>query len=1095
MTRFIVLLICLLQVSWDGYTQSYKELVDSDSLTTKFWTIDDGLPINTVNQVVQDDDGYLWFTTYDGIVRFDGIEFVTFNHSNTPEIPHNRATEIHKQDGVGIWVSMEHEGVLLINEKGFHHFGVEQGFSSSDVTQILEDKSGTMFFVTHTGLYIYKDESFRKFFNGKDIWQNQTRFVFEDFDGSKWISTNNGLVHALNDGSFKEYSVSEDQNENIFFTTFRSAEGELLAGSSSGLYILQNGELVSPREFNVLDDSDVYRVFELEEVSVISSYKGVYLYQNGRLSKPYDPFRKDNEAYHISMKDSDGQLWLIGDRGTLSILRNGEIVDSEALRATGLTYFIYAFQDREKNIWVTTPREGIIRIKKALVRTIGKKEGLSEDNILGMLQDSKGRYWIGTRGGGLNLIDRNQISHFKEHRDIASSVVQSIAEDSSGNIWIGNYQKGLNRINEYGRITHHLLGETFNMNNIHALYTTDNGQLWIGSYGGLFKYSEKESERHLFTTNDGLAGNKIRYITEAEDGSLWIGTLDGGVSHFEGDEFTNYTVDEGLSSNNIRSIYIDKDDQNVIWVGTENNGLNRIKYGEITSIGTEDGLPNYNIHWISEDDAGRLWMSSNNGIIRIGKNSLNDYLDGLSSSFRMRVFGTNEGMRNQEGNGSIQEAGMRDNKGAFWFATQKGVAIFEQELHAQNNFVPKVIIKEVSSTEGSVTSDSVIFPASVNDFTINVHAITFINPKNTRFRYTFSDDENEAQEWVEIGTNREISFNNISPGEYFFKVQATTDEGLWSDQVATAFIEITPKYYQQIWFYFLCVLGFFFLLVVGWKIRYQRLVVKQQEMEAIITEQTKQLREEKIAIQAQKEIIEKQALKLEESNKTKDKFFSIIAHDLRNPFQALMGYTDYLYKDLENVDSKELKESIGIIKDSSKSLLSLTENLLEWANLQTGKVESEPKKFELRKLIDENKKLFSQSASRKKIDLSFNIEEEIQLYADKNMIDTIIRNLVSNAIKFTLEGGKVEVSASAKEKSCSIIVSDNGIGMSPEILHGVLSLNSKTTREGTNDEQGSGLGLVLCKEMVEMNNGTLEIESEESKGTTVSVIFPLIINE
>lgn len=110
MARFIVLLICLLQVSWDGYTQSYKELVDSDSLTTKFWTIDDGLPINTVNQVVQDDDGYLWFTTYDGIVRFDGMEFVTFNHSNTPQIPHNRATEIHKQDGVGIWVSMEHEG-------------------------------------------------------------------------------------------------------------------------------------------------------------------------------------------------------------------------------------------------------------------------------------------------------------------------------------------------------------------------------------------------------------------------------------------------------------------------------------------------------------------------------------------------------------------------------------------------------------------------------------------------------------------------------------------------------------------------------------------------------------------------------------------------------------------------------------------------------------------------------------------------------------------------------------------------------------------------------------------------------------------------
>lgn len=1090
MARFVLLLICLLQVSWDGYTQSYKELVDSDSLTTKFWTIDDGLPINTVNQVVQDDDGYLWFTTYDGIVRFDGMEFVTFNHSNTPQIPHNRATEIHKQDGVGIWVSMENEGVLLINKKGFHHYGVEQGFSNSDVTQILEDKKGVMFFVTHTGLYAYEEGGFRKYFNGKDNWQNQIRFIFEDVDGSKWISTNNGLIHALNDGSFREYSVSDDQEKNIFFTVHRNLEGTLLASSSNGLYILENDELTSPEEFGILKNSDVYRIFETEDITVLSSYQGIYFYSNGNLSKPYDAFRKENEAYYMSMKDSDGQLWLIGDRGTLSILKNGKIVDNNALTATGLTYFIYAYEDREKNIWVTTPREGIIRIKKALVKTIGRDEGLSEDNILGMLQDSKGRYWIGTRGGGLNLIDGNQIRYFKEHRDIASSIVQSIAEDSSGNIWIGNYQKGLNRINEDGIITHHVLGESFNVNNIHALYTASNGQLWIGSYGGLFKYSEEESHRVFFTTQNGLAGNKIRYITEAQDGSLWIGTLDGGVSRFNGDTFTNYTVDEGLSSNNIRSIYIDKDDQNVIWVGTENNGLNRIKNGEITSIGIEDGLPNYNIHWISEDDAGRLWMSSNNGIIRIGKNSLNEYLDGVSSSFRMRVFDRNEGMRNPEGNGSIQEAGIKDHEGTFWFATQEGAAIFNQELNTKNSFEPKVIIKEVASVNGSFVSDTVIFPSSVNDFTVTVHSITFVNPEAIRFRYKLLEDNGDKKEWREIGTTREISFTDMKPGKYHIIVEATTNEGSWSGQTASVYIEVTPKYYQRVWFYPLCIIGFLVLLVGGWRIRYQRLVTKQLEMEAIIAEQTKELRKEKLEIQAQKEIIEKQSLKLEQSNKTKDKFFSIIAHDLRNPFQALMGYTDYLYTDFDKVDPEELKESIGIIKDSSKSLLILTENLLKWANLQTGKMKPEPSGFELRTLIDENEKLFTHSASQKKITLSFSIKEDIWLFADKNMIDTIIRNLISNAIKFTLEGGKIDILAAIKEGFCSIVVSDTGIGMSAEILNGVLSLDSKTTRGGTNNEQGTGLGLALCKEMAEMNNGALEIESEEGKGTKVTVNIP-----
>lgn len=1078
-----------MQVSLDGYSQSYEKLVDSDSLTVKFWTIEDGLPINTVNQVAQDDDGYLWFTTYDGIIRFDGLEFKTFNHANTPQIPHNRATEIYKQDGVGIWVSMENEGVLLITDKGFRHFGAEQGFSVSDVIQIVEARNGVMFFVTHTGLYAYENDQFRKFFEGKDNWQDQTKFLFEDVDGSKWISTSNGLVHVLNDGSFKEYSASDNQQDNIFFTSYRNSEGTFFASSSNGLYVLEDGKLTTPKQFDVFKNSDVYRIFEIDGTTILSSYNGLYLFRNGNLKKLDDPYRKDNEAYHHSMADSEGQLWLIGDRGTLTIFRDGLITDNNALTSTGLNYFIYVFEDQEKNIWVTTPREGIIRIKKALVKTIGRAEGLSEDNILGMLQDSRGRYWIGTRGGGLNLIEENKIKYFKEHRDIASSVVQSIAEDSSGNIWIGHYQKGLNRINDRG-ITHFTLGEKFDVNNIHALYTTKDGQLWVGSYGGLIQFSEQKSSRQIYTTKDGLAGNKIRYITEAKDGSLWIGTLDGGVSHFRDNEFTNYTIEQGLSSNNIRSIYLDEDDPDVVWIGTENNGLNRVKNDDITHIGVEDGLPNYNIHWISKDAKSWLWMSSNNGIIRIEKSSLNDYLDGKSPGFKMMVYGRNEGMRNPEGNGSIQEAGIKDSDGTFWFATQEGVAIFENDLLSGHEVEPKVIIKEINAGGETFLSDSLIFDPSINDFEVIVHAITFINPTSTRFRYKLFKDGDDDEEWKEIGTTRDIQFTNIDPGKYQFIVQATNNGGIWSNQTASVFIEIRPKYYQQAWFYIFCILVFSTLLIGGWKIRYQRLVAKQYEMKKIIEEQTKQLQQEKVEIQAQKEIIEKQAQNLEQINKTKDKFFSLIAHDLRNPFQALMGYTEYLYTDLDNVDKEELKESIGIIKDSSKILLSLTENLLEWANLQTGKIKPEPVEFELSELISECIDVFKQIASQKNIKIVRVSEEEISLYADRNMILTVLRNLISNAIKFTPNGGEVTISTIQKENCCTINVSDTGIGMNRKMLKGVLSLDLKTTREGTNKEGGTGLGLVLCKEMVEMNNGALEIKSKKGQGTTVSVVLP-----
>lgn len=1088
MIKFLALLTSLCLISLNGFSQSFKPLTQSDSLTTKFWTTEDGLPINTVNQVAQDDNGYLWFTTYDGIVRFDGLEFKTYNHSNTPEIPHNRATEIYKQDGVGIWISMEHEGVLLINEDGFKHFGQKDGFSKSDVTQIYEDLEGRMFFVTHDGLFVYENEEFGQFFHGKDEQQDRIRFIFEDVDGSKWIATNNGLIHKKKNEVI-EYNVSEIQEDNQFFTVFKGSDGVLLAGSTSGLFILENGKLISPRKFNALRDSDVYRIFEFRDATFLSSYKGIFILKDGNLRKLEDPYRKENEAYYSHLVDSEGLLWLIGDRGTLSVLKNQHISDLKALTDTGLTYFISVFEDREKNIWVTTPREGIIRLKKAQVKTIGKVEGLSEDNILGLLKDSKDRYWIGTRGGGLNLIEGNRVRHYIEHRDISSSVVQSIAEDSLGNIWIGHYQKGLNRISG-DEILEFKLGDKFDINNIHALYTAADGQLWVGTYGGLIKFDAQNFQHTIYTKEDGLEGVKIRYVTEAKDGSLWVGTLDGGVSHFKNDTFKNYTKENGLSSNNVRSIYVDETNEGVVWIGTENDGLNRIEDDTINYISIEDGLPNYNIHWISEDNDGWLWMSSNNGIFKILKSSLNNYLDGKATSFTIMVFGENEGMRNSEGNGSIQEAGIRDENGDFWFATQEGVAIFEQESLLASSFTPKVIIKNVSTKGEIFHSDSILFDPDIDDFEVDMHAITLVKPEKTMFRYRMYENDEVVEDWVEIGNERSVRFTDISPGEYRFEAQATDQSGEWLEETASLYFVMLPKYYEQAWFYIICVFGFVLLLVGGWQLRYRRLVADQRKMEKIIEKQVELIRQEKTEIELQKEIIEKQAKTLEQSNKTKDKFFSIIGHDLKNPFQSMLGYTEYLYSDLEKFSKSEIKEGLETIRNSSQTLLNLTVNLLEWANLQTENVKPKPTEFVLHDLVQGNERLFSQPAHQKGIKLEVDSDAEIILFADHNMVNTVIRNLISNSIKFTKSGGSVSIKTECVDRTSKISISDTGIGMSKEILEGVMSLDSKTTREGTNNETGTGLGLVLCKDMVEMNNGKLSISSEEGKGTNFVVELP-----
>lgn len=1089
----IVLAICtaILCVSEASYAFQTTRLAPSDSLTSKNWTIEDGLPVNAVNSITQDNDGFIWFTTYDGLVRFDGLNFKVYNHANTEAMPHNRTTHIYIQEGVGMWMVMEYVGVILIQDGKFYHFGPEQGMASSDITHLFELSDYRMFFTTHEGPFIFQNGEMKRFFIGENELQERVNHVFEDKNGSIWMATHDGFFQFKEGEEPVKYDISDVPDQNSIWRIAQDRDGTILVGTRKGVYFFDEDELKPVPGYEAVKDLDVFRIYIDENVKLFSTVRGLFEDRNGSLVKLTDNRVDTEEAYLKFFKDSSGQLWITGDQGTLSIYKDGKLVPFNAIRGLENIYNNEVFEDKEGNIWLSTNQNGLFRIKKTIVRTIGELEGLSGDNILGLYQDSKGVFWVGTRGEGLNKIDGNKITYYtlfnsNSSRSISSNIVHSIVEDTLGNIWVGNYQKGIDIITPKG-MKHIDLGRTPDLNDIRALYRDHNGDIWAGTYGGLIRVDQEGEAHELYDQEDGITGTQIRYITQAEDNSYWIGTLDGGISHYKNGKFQNYTNEQGLSSNNIRSVYVDENEEGVVWVGTENNGLNRLRDGEITYVNMEDGLPDYNIHWITQDDRGWLWMSSNKGVIKIFKEELNAYLDGEIDSFRLIHFGRQDGMRNPEGNGSFQEAGIRTNNGRLWFATQEGVAIFETKDEVKAQVFPNVIISDVVAKGESFSTDSIHFDSDIDDFTIYFHAVTFTNPEKTRFRYKMGE---LTEDWVEIGYDREIHFSDVSPGDYTFQVQATNSEGEWGEEAGILLITVTPKYYQRFWFYFLILIGLVGLFTLVSKFRFQRLVRKQEKLEQVINEQTRQLRAEKTAIEEQKKVIEKQAQHLEEVNKTKDKFFSIIAHDLKNPFQAMLGYSEFLESDLQKMDKKELTESIGIIRKSSKSLYNLTENLLHWANLQTGKIKPHIERCSVAEIIEKNKALFLQSAKQKNIQLNFEADKEIDLMADRNMIDTVIRNLVSNAIKFTNQDGQVILKAGCKETYCTIEISDNGIGMNEELLSGVLNLDSKSRRDGTERETGTGLGLILCKEMVEMNSGKLEIESEEGKGTTFRVILP-----
>ncbi|MFA5668274.1 MAG: two-component regulator propeller domain-containing protein [Balneolaceae bacterium] len=1083
---FYIGAILLLITTKDSYGYQSSIVHGLDSLTAKSWTLEDGLPVNAINEIVQDEEGYLWITTYDGLVRFDGLNFKTYNFSNTPELRQNRTTQIYVQPGVGLWVALENGGVVLKKGNTFKYFGLEEGFSNSDITKIYEDHKKRVLFVTLDGIHIYENNKFRKFYEGDNHTQNQIVSEFHDpIDGSLWLATNGGLMHIVDNKAVLINYRSPPKDKKVYTVT-RDESGLLIVGTNNGVYELQENVLIPSTSYLKFSNHVVRDIHVDEYSTLINTDEGLFLKTETNYISLLERYEPKDVFIQKFYRDSHGVLWMIDNRGDLFTLQGNEFKNyTENSRIEGLL-LRSIFEDRERNLWIATLQHGLIRLKKSKAKVLGANEGLSGDNILALKEDSKGRYWVGTRGDGLNIIDGNKITPIKIKDGLETNIIHAIAEDSTGNIWIGNAQFGLDKWSN-GKITHFNLAGGLDANDIRALYVSRDSSIWAGTYAGLIRFNHTFTDLKRYDLSDGMEGEKIRYITEDKEGNIWAASIEGGVSKLKDGVFTNYTMAEGLSSNNVRSLYIDEDE--TVWVGTENNGLNRIQNDEIKYVSVQNGLPDHIVHWISEDEYGFLWLLSNKGVTRINKKDLNDYMDGATNNFQLAHFDRSEGMRSPEGNGSFQEAGIKTRDGKFWFATQEGVAIFDRQDVNDNQYFPTLVVENIMANDSVYAIDStrtITLAKGVGVFEINYQAITFINPDQIKLRYKLKGLQNK---WIET-RQRKVMYSDLSPGSYEFMFQATNSEGVWCDEIGSVYIQVQARFYQKVWFYIIIAIIVVAIFYITIRLSNRILISRQAKMQALIDNQTEQIRREKNALEVQKKVIEDQATHLEEANKTKDRFFSIIAHDLRNPFQAMIGYSDILYHRIDDIDKDELKEGIQIIRDSSKTLHNLTENLLSWASLQTGKVTAEPTKFVINEIILENRELFLQASQQKGIKIIVDAKEEIQVYADQNMTHTIIRNVLSNAIKFTNKLGEVQIKAEKYNGMCSISITDNGVGMNSKSIAGILDLDSNLSRLGTEDETGSGLGLILCNEMVQMNNGSLKIESVEGKGTTITILLP-----
>jgi ligand-binding sensor domain-containing protein/signal transduction histidine kinase len=1063
-----------------------------------------------IEHIVEDPYGNLWFGSRGGLNCFDPRKEVfiqyRYNKSIVSCISNDTITRIILDNHDFIWIGT-YNGLNRINlqTKQLERI-ILPGSPGGNlrINDILADPAGNIWIGTNYGLFRYEQDS-RMFKSiqlevpgkGSNTQGKRTDKILSlaENDDFLWIGTEKGLIKIiLSDNSISHFPIP------LSFTgKFNDQSVEkILIDRNENLWIVSSQGLL---KFDIINKKfiQIIRSLDTSHSLSINTVKPIF-------------------------EDSKGSIWfgtfgaglyrIRQETGDISHFQNNP-ADIKSLSENAINCI---YEDRSGRLFFGTFGAGISIYdpqanKFALFRHNPlDPNSLSSNFIWSVYEDREEQLWIGTNDKGLNVYTpKTQKFTFYDYQEtnpysLSNSTVKEIAGDSQGNIWIGTDGGGLSKFNrESGKFIHFktVRGDpsTISNNSVRAIFEDNDGILWIGTKEGLNRFNPVTQifKRYLHSGEDPQSiSNNFIYssIHQDKNGFLWIGTYGGGLNRMDikNETFKYFIHDpdnpESIADDVVFSIY--EDTSGILWIGT-NSGLDRFDpaSGKFRRFGLNEGLPNEVIYGILPDAQNHIWMSTNHGISRFDL-----------SDFSTKNFDVNDGLQSNEFNGGAYHRGF---SGRLYFGGVYGLNIINPEDILTPEGKSEVVITklEILGHEVKVSPPSedqrrgisinkiiekngqYYLPENISflqeielDYKFRFFSIEFSalnNPPTGKINYAYQM-ENLEDEWNFSGERNYVAYANMKSGTYYFRVKTMNPDGRWSDTDTQLKITITPPYWETWWFIMLAtLLG---LIIAVFIYRY-----------LIEAKTSKLLKLQNEKINAANIKLAESERNLTEMNATKDKFFSIISHDLKNPLTSLLSISETIMEE-SKADQDEKSQGIGKIHESIKQIHALLENLLTWSRAQRGRLNFEPVNFNLAKLIEVNLNLHRAMAENKNVILSHELEDEIIAYGDRDMINTVIRNLVNNAIKFTSPRGIVKVETKQNNGHIQVLVKDNGTGISEENLHKLFRIDIKYKTAGTSGEKGTGLGLILCKEFVEKNGGNMIVESAINQGSTFGFTIP-----
>ena len=708
------------------------------------WTTDNGLPQNSIFSIIQTRDGYLWIATFDGLVRFDGVQFKVFDKSNTKGLSTNRFTALYEDKDGTLWAGTNDGGLTRYRKGVFTSSAIADGVPEGPVLSFTPDLKGELLINIGDGRFYLREGQFISAPTEYLVPKLKNNYLAPS--GSQWTIDANEAVQ-INDGRVTRYRIKLKDVYNS--KPYEDSERNLWLGDGPVMYKLRDGE-----------------------VTRYSQKEGV-------------PSRG---TLHPYCEDDQGGVWFAAD-GAVARFKDGRFtVYGNTRELTGLVINCL-FKDREGTIWIGTSG-GLYRLARQFITGLSTGSGLLHREVYPILQARNGDIWVGSIIGLSRF--RNGVFH-NTLLPVPANNVQALNEDRTGRLWIGIVGGLL--LYENGKLKH-LSSEVGGT--VCTILTDRNGDVWAGSERGLFRFKEGQVVAH-YTTKEGLPTDDVRVIHEDRQGTLWIGTS-GNLTRFEDGKFISYPMPEGAARSHIRCIYEDAD--GTFWIGTYDDGLSRFRDGRFVNYTIDQGLFDSGVFHISEDRHGYFWISCNRGIYRVSRQELNDFAGGKVARVNSVAFGKRDGMLNIECNGGREPAGIVTRDGKLWFPTQEGIAVVDPEAVYVNMKAPPVLIESITLERNPVDFQNAFsIQPGQRGLEISYTGLSYIKADQTKFKYKL---EGLDPDWIDAGTRRVAYFPYLPPGSYAFRVIAANSDGVWNNAGASISFTVLAPFWRKSWFLLLC---------------------------------------------------------------------------------------------------------------------------------------------------------------------------------------------------------------------------------------------------------------------------------------------------